>query len=39
MRILITGGGGQLGQALSALAWPQDVLLLTPPARDAGFVR
>ena len=29
-RILLTGGGGQVGQALQALAWPGDVTLLAP---------
>lgn len=29
-RILLTGGGGQVGQALRALAWPGDVTLLAP---------
>lgn len=29
-RILLTGGGGQVGQALQALAWPDDVTLLAP---------
>jgi dTDP-4-dehydrorhamnose reductase len=30
-RVLLTGGSGQVGQALQALAWPADVALVAPP--------
>jgi dTDP-4-dehydrorhamnose reductase len=33
-RVLLTGGSGQVGQALQALAWPPDVALAAP-GRDA----